>query len=119
MMLPPMSVVRAAGGVGRIEQTALLDGLLELRRVHAGLDHGDEVGGVDLLDAVHARQRKHDAAAHRHAAAHVAVARAARGDRDAVAVGEAQGGRDRLRAAGQDDGVRQVRGEPFVAGMVA
>ena len=116
-MLPPIDIVGAAGRVGRIEQALLLDRLLQLLGVDAGLDDGDEVGGVDFLDAVHALQRKHDAAVHGHAAADVAVAGAARRDRNAVAVGEAQDGGDGLGAARQGDGVGPVRGEPFVAGM--
>ena len=71
-------IVRPAGRVRRIEEPLLLDCLLEFLRVNAGLDHRHKVGGVDFLDPVHARQRKHDAAADGHAAADVAVARAAR-----------------------------------------
>src|SRR5208283_712202 len=74
-------VVRAAGGVGRIKEAAPLDPVLKMFGVHARLDDGDEIGGVDVLDAVHAFKRKHDAAAHGHAAANVAMARAARGHR--------------------------------------
>src|ERR1035437_3685754 len=65
-------VVRAAGGIGRIKQSAPLDPVLKLFGVYARLDDGHEIGGVNLLDAVHAFKRKHDAAAHGHAAANVA-----------------------------------------------
>src|SRR5208283_5460388 len=71
-------IVRAAGGIGRIKQTAFLDGLLQFFRDDAGFNDGDKIGGVDFLDAIHAFEREYDAAAHRHTAADVAVARAAR-----------------------------------------
>ena len=51
-------VVRAAGGVGRIKQAAPLDGLLKFFRVHPRLDDGDEIGGIDFADAVHALQSR-------------------------------------------------------------
>ena len=71
-------IVRAAGGVGRVKQAAPLDGFLKISGVHARLDDGDEIGGVDFPDAVHPFERKHDAAVHGHATADVTVAGAAR-----------------------------------------
>ena len=110
-------IVRPAGRVRRIEEPQLFDCLLELLRINAGLNHRHKVGGVDFLDPVHARQRKHDAAADGHAAADVAMSRATRGDRDFVAVGKAQDGRNGLGAARQHHHVGRVRGEPLVAGV--
>ena len=87
-------------------------------RVHARLDDGDEIGGVDFLDAVHAFQRKHDAAVHGHAAADVAVAGAARSHGNSMTIGKAEQGGDGLGGAGQGDGIGLVRGKPFVAGVM-
>jgi hypothetical protein len=53
----------------------------------------------------------------RHAAADVAEARAARRDRNAMGRGKSQQARDRGGAAGQGDGLGQMAGEPFVAGV--
>ena len=61
--------------------------------------------------------RERDAAAHRHAAADVAVARAARRDGNLVLVRKPQNRGDAFGGAGQGDGVGLVRGEPFVAGV--
>ena len=87
-------------------------------RVYARLDDGHEIGGVDVLDAVHPFKRKHDATAHGHAAADVAMARAARGHGNAMAIGKAEQGGDGLGGAGQGDGVRLMRSKPFVAGVI-
>ena len=86
--------------------------------VYARLDDGDEIGGVDFPDAVHPFKRKHDAAAHGHAAADVAMARAARGHGNAMAIGKAEQGGDGLGGAGQGDGVGLMRSKPFVAGVI-
>jgi len=75
-----------AGGVGRIEQAALLDCILEGLGFDARLDDSDEIGRVDFFDAVEAGEGKDDTAASRDAAADVAVAGTARGDRDFVAM---------------------------------
>ena len=110
-------VIRATGGVGRIKQSAPFNGFLERLRVDARLDDGNEIGGVDFLDAVHAFQRKHDAPAHGHAATNVAMARAARCHRNTVAIGKTEQGRDGLGGAGEGDGVRLMRSEPLVTGV--
>jgi hypothetical protein len=110
-------IIRAAGGVGRIKESAFLNSRLEFLRVDARLDDGDEIAGIDFPDAVHAFERQDDAAAHGHAAADVAVARAARGDGQAMLIRKTQYCRDGLGGAGQGDGVRLMRGEPFVPGV--
>ena len=73
--------------------------------------------GVDFLDAVHAFQRKHDAAMHGHATADIAMARAARRHGDFVLVGKAEDRGDGFGGAGQGDSVGLVRSKPFVAGI--
>ena len=110
-------IIRAAGGVRRIKEAALLNRFLQMLRVHARLDDGDEIAGVDFPDAVHAFEREDDAAAHRHAAADVAMSGAARGDGQAMLICKTQNRRNGPGGAGQGDGVRLVRGEPFVTGV--
>ena len=77
-------VIRAAGGIGRIKEAVLSTASCNCFRDDARLDDGDEIVGVDFLDAVHAFERKHDAAAHRHTAADVTKARPAGGDGNAM-----------------------------------
>jgi len=81
------------------------------------LDHRHAVAGVDLDDPVHVRQREHDAAMHRHAAAHVPDARPARDHGDVVGVGKGHEVGHVLCRFGEDDHVGQRRGIPFVAGV--
>ena len=85
--------------------------------MNARLDHGDEIRAGDFLDAIHPLDREHNAAAIGHAAADVAVARAARSDGDAVVAGEAQHGGDGLRVTREHNGVGETGGEPFVRGV--
>ncbi len=80
--------------VRRIEEPDLLDRVLEIAGDDVGFDDGDEVGFVDLEDAVHPLERDHDAAARRDRAAGVAGAAAARHHRDPVLRAEAHDRRD-------------------------
>src|SRR5207302_9266937 len=89
----------------------------ELLCDHTRLHHRDKVVRIDLLNAVHPRQREHDATARRNTSAHVAVARAARGHRNVVPMSETKDRGDGTRAPRQGHGVRQATGKPFVAGM--
>ena len=82
--------------------------------MNARLDDRDEIRLRDFLDAIHPLDREHDAAAVGHASADVAVARAARGDRNAMIAGEAQHGGDGLCIAREHHGVGETGGEPFV-----
>ena len=108
------AAIRATRGIRRIEQSLLLHGILQRLGVNARLDDGDEIRPGDFLDAIHPLDREHDAAAVGHASAHVAVARAARGDGNAMVAGEAQDGGDRLRVAREHHGVGDAGGEPFI-----
>ena len=113
----PDAAVRAAGRVGRIIKPLLLDRLVQMLRDHTRLHHRDKVVRIDLLDAVHPRQREHDAPARWNTSAHVTVARAARSHRQVVPMSETEDRGDGTRAPRQGHGVRQATGEPFVAGM--
>ena len=116
-MLPPMELSARLAGIGRIKKPALFHGVLKLGGVDGGLDDGDEIGGIDFQNFVHPLRRERDAAAHRHAAADVAVARAARRDGNFILIREPQNLGNGFGGAGQGDGVGLVRGEPFVAGV--
>jgi hypothetical protein len=92
-------------GIGRIEQAASLDRLLQDAGDHVRLHDGEQVVFVDLEDAVEPLHRQHDTAAQRHRAAGVARARAARHERHAVLVTE-RGNRRHFRGrAGNGDDV--------------
>ncbi len=104
-------------GIGWIEEPDLAHLRLKVAGDHARLHHGDAVGKMDLLDAIHARHAQRDAAAHGHAAADVAHAGAARRHRDAVAIREAQGFFHVRARARQHHDVRIPRGKPAVSRM--
>ena len=70
--------------IGRIEQADLLDRVLQIAGDDVRLDDRQQVGFVDLEDAVHPLEREHDAAVRRDRAAGVAGAGAARHQRNAV-----------------------------------
>ena len=106
--------IRAAGGIGGVKQSAFFDCFLQGLREDAGLNHRDEIIGVDFLDAIHVHQAKGNAAMQRHATANITKARAAGRDGKAMLIGEAQQGGNALCAARQGHGIRQVRGKPFV-----
>ena len=57
-----------------VKKSLVPRGLLQTSGDHPRLDHSDEVLRAQLFDPVHPRGREHDAAAHRNAPAHVAVA---------------------------------------------
>ncbi len=82
-----------AGGIGRVEQPALLDLGLQPGVDHAGLHDRDPVDLVDGQDGVHPRHAQHDAAAQRHRAAGEAAAHRPRGERHAAGAGDAVHGR--------------------------
>ena len=116
-MVPPIAAIRPAGRIGRIVKTFLFHRVLQGLQNDAGLDDRDKIAGVDFLDAVHAGQGEHNPAARRDASANIAKARPARRHGDAVAAGEAQEQRHRIRPARQRHRVGHAGGEPFVAGM--
>ena len=70
-----------------------------------GSTMASEVRLVDLEDAVHPLQREHDAALHRHGAAGVAGAGAARHERHAVRVAEPRDRRHLCAVSGNDDDI--------------
>ena len=116
-MLPP-GVIRPAGGIGRIKQPAPLALGLEGGGVDGGLHDGHKIARVDLQHLVHALGGKGDAAAHRHAAAHIAMPGAARGHGNLMRLRKSENLGDRLGGTRQRHGVRPMRGEPFVAGVL-
>ena len=92
--------------VRRIEEPDLLDGVLEIAGDDVGFDDGDEVGFVDLEDAVHPLERDHDAAPRRDRPAGVAGAAAPRHHRHPV-------------FGAQPDNRRDLRGVPGSTTMSA
>ena len=106
-----------AGRVGRIKPAELAHGLLQVAGGDAGFNDRDAVGGVNLLDAVHAPQRQGDATLQRHATADVTDAGALRRHRHAMRIGVAQHGGDVLGRGGVHDHLRRVGREPFVGAM--
>ena len=106
-----------AGRIWWIIQSFSFNCGLKIFGDHTWLHHRDKIGRVDFLDAIHSSQRKHNAAAHRHAPAHVTMAGSTRSHRDITRVGEAKERRDGFRAARLCDRIWFVGGEPFVAGM--
>ena len=95
-----------AGGIGRIEEAELLDRLLQIVGDDARLRHRQRVGGRDIQDPVHARHVQADRAGHRHRGASQPRRRAARHDRDAARVGDAQHSRHVLRRLRMHDDIR-------------
>ena len=93
-----------AGGVGGIEEAAVLHRLGDADIGDAGLDGGAAVGVVDVEDAVQAHQAEHDRIDHRQGAAGERGAGAAGDDAHALAVAEGQDGGDLFGGAGQGDG---------------
>ena len=83
-----------AGRIGRIEQPARLDGVLQLIREHIRLDDGELVVLVDLEDAIEALHREDDPASDGYRPAGIAGAGAAHDQRHAVRVAEARNGGD-------------------------
>ena len=114
--VPADAAVLQARGVGGIEQPLAPRGILQLPCDNTRLDHRHEVGSVYFEDALHAVEAKDDPASDRGAAAHIAIASAARRDRDACAVGFAQGESRFFRGAGENHQFRRAAGEPFVGG---
>ena len=95
----------ALAGVRGEEQAMGPGGLVELGRDHAGLDHGQEIGRVDLQDAVHAVQGQDHAAGRADGPAREARTGPARRDRAAVLVGQGQDGGHLGRGLGQEHGL--------------
>ena len=91
--------------IGRIEETDLLDRVLQVSGDDVRLDDRQQVGLVDFQDAVHPLERQHHAAARRHRAAGVAGAGAARHERHAVLVAQRRDRRHLMDVRRQDDGV--------------
>ncbi len=55
------TAIGAAGGVGRVEEAAFFDGVLECLQNHAGFGDGDEIIRVDFEDAIHPFEGQSDA----------------------------------------------------------
>ena len=111
------AAILQARGVRRVVEPLRAHRRLELAGDDARLDHGDSIGEVDLLYPIHPREREHDAAARRHAAADVAVARAARRHGQAAAVREFHQPAHLLCRAGEDHDLRLAARKPLVARM--
>ncbi len=77
-----------AGGIGRVEISVALHRLRDFQIHHARLQHRALVREIDLDNAIHARERDHDAARARDHAAAQSGARAAADNRDAVLAGD-------------------------------
>ncbi len=95
-------------GVGRIDEAVLLDRFVEVGDDYPRAGGGNEVGSVDVDDAVEAGHEEDDATLHRHGAAAEVGARAAGIDGDALAVGQGHDEGDFLGVRGNDDDVRKV-----------
>ena len=89
--------------VGRVVAAERRDVLRDRQIRDARLDHGPQVGDVDLEDPVHPRQPDHDAVGDRQRAAGEAGAVAARDERHAVPAAEPDDGLHFRRRPGQDD----------------
>ena len=96
-----------AGGVGGVVQAVLRHVRREVEVDHPRLDDGHPVHGVDLQDAGHAGEGKHDAAVLGDGAAAEAGPSAPRDDRDAVACGYLHAGGDLVGVPGDHDGQRR------------
>src|SRR5262245_3372076 len=74
--------------IRRIKQFLRAHRRFELSGKHAWFNNSNGVDKVDLLDAVHARERERDPAARRHTSAHVTKSASAGGDWNFFARGE-------------------------------
>ena len=112
--VPADAAVFEAGRIGRIKKSLAPRRLLQMPGDHPRLDHRDEILRAHFLDAVHARGREHDPAAHRHASADITVSRPAGGHGNFLPgrdLHHAGGGRRRSR---ENHGFRRIPGEPLV-----
>jgi hypothetical protein len=85
---------------------------------NAGFRNRDEIMFTDLLDAIHSRQGKDDAAANRNASSHVPLAGAACGHRNLVFVRKTQDRCHRSGASRQRNRIRWMAGKPFISRML-
>ena len=103
-----MTDCRRLCGIGRIEQPDALDRVLQVAGDDVRLDDGEQVGLVDLEDAVQPLEAEHDAAVHGHGAAGIAGAATARHERRARLVAQRAIAAISCGVRGQDDDVRRV-----------
>ena len=89
--------------VGRVEEAVGRNRPRHVEVRHAGLDAHPPVGGIDLEDAVHARQADDDALGDRHGSAGEARPRSARDERRPVGAAHPHRGLHLLGRARQDD----------------
>ena len=96
------------GGVGGVIKAPMLDRAGDRRIGDAGLDDGDAVVEIDLLDAVELHHRNKDAVLKRQGAAGQRGAGAARHDLDVVGMAPGKDGLEFFDGRGQHHGERQV-----------
>ena len=106
-----------AGRVGRVEEAVFLHGLLQVERDDARLHHGQGVRDGDVEDAVHARHVQADTAGHGQRAARQPGRCAARHDRHARRVRDAQYRRNLRRGLRVDHDVRLLLGPCAIIGV--
>ena len=111
---------RVLPGEHRVDQAVRGGRFVELGERHAGLDDGDVVLEIDLLDLGHVLERDEDPAGPGDARTRQAGAAAPGGDRHALLAGEPDDGRDLLGRCRPDDDVGQMShgGERFVVAVV-
>ena len=90
---------------------------LQIGSDDARLNDGHKIVFVNFPNAAHPRGAKHNSAAHRHATANVAIARAARGDGNLMPMGKPQNGANAFGTAREGHGFGCAGDKPFVAGM--
>ena len=106
-----------AGGIGWVDQAVAARRPVEVRSDDARLDHGLAVGGVQVEDAPHGRERDHQAPVRRHRAAGLPRARAPADDRHALRRGPPHQRSDLLRVRGQRHRVGPAALQPRVAAV--
>ena len=106
--LPPNRAHLERRRVGRVEQPDLLDRGLHLAGDDPGLDHADQIVGIDLDDPLHLLGRQDDAAGDGQGAADQAAAGAARGHRHLRLGADPQDRRDLVGGLAQRRAVGRV-----------
>ena len=92
-----------AGRIGREIKAQVLDRAGQVEIHDSGLNNRAKICGINFENAVHARERDHDAAAARNRSAGKSRARAAPHDRSLIAICEADDPGDVARGGGKND----------------
>ena len=111
------AAIRAAAGVGRVEQAGAARDAVDVVGDHAGLHHDEAVGGVEFEHAPHAFEADDHAAGRGQGAADVAGAGAAQGQRNAVFEGDARQCHHIVVRRREQHGVGFDPARGFVAGV--